>query len=247
MRIVLTQAGGRLEGLARALRGAGYDPVVAPLLRTRPIVDDTTRATAQALLGVPWRCYASRSAVEAWVALGLPFDDGARLAAVGAGTARDLVERTRAAHGPSVPPPLTPPPEGSSAAGLAAALLRAGAAGQEVGLVQGRRARPELAQHLRAGGAFPRAAVVYDVITLPWQVASPVDAVLLTSPSAAVALPREIGDQAVLVAIGPTTAAALRERGWRCRQAPEPSTEGVLTALAGLVPAHRDVRAGGSP
>ena len=247
MRIVLTQADGRLEALARALRDAGHDPVVAPLLRTRPLVDAATRVAAKTLLGMAWRCYASRSAVEAWVALGLPFDDGARLAAVGAGTARDLVEQARAAHGPGLPPPLTPPPEGSSAAGLAAALLRAGAAGQEVGLVQGRRARPELAQRLRAGGAFPRTATVYDVITLPWQVTGRVDAVLLTSPSAAAALPREIGDHAVLIALGPTTAAALRERGWRCREAPEPSTEGVVSALAGLAPLHRDVGARGAP
>ncbi len=225
MRIALTHADGRLERLAPALRARGHDVVLAPLIATRPLLDDATRRAAEALLELPWRCYPSRSAVAAWSALGLPFDDGPRLAAVGAGTAAAIV-----AHGGVAP--LTPSPLASTAIGLAAAVLAAGAAGHGVGLVQGRRARPELAQHLRRGGAEPRRAVVYDVTTLPWQVTGPLHAVVLASPSAVAALPQVVAERAQLVALGPTTAAALRERGWRCSQADVPSAEGVLAALA---------------
>ncbi len=232
MRVALTQATGRLESLLPGLRALGVEVISAPLIATRPLLDDATRRSAAALLGLPWRCYPSRSSVEAWAALRLPFADGARLAAVGAGTAAALVRHGAAGGGTEAP--LTPAPLASTAVGLAAALLAAGAAGQQVGLVQGRRARPELAEQLRRGGAKPRRAVVYEVITLPWRVTGSVDAVVLASPSAVAALPAEVGQQAQLVALGPTTAAALRERGWSCLQAREPSAAGVLAALAGL-------------
>ena len=235
MRIALTHADGRLERLAPALRERGHDVVLAPLIATRPLLDDATRRAAEALLALPWRCYPSRSSVAAWAALGLPFDDGARLAAVGSGTAAAIVASGGVA-------PLTPPPLASTAVGLAAAVLAAGAAGHGVGLVQGRRARPALAEHLRRGGAEPRRAVVYDVTTLPWRVTGPLDAVVLASPSAVAALPRPVGASARLVALGPTTAAALRERGWRCHQAATPSAEGVLAAVAALAdPASHDL------
>ena len=225
MRIALTHADGRLERLAPALRARGHDVVLAPLIATRPLLDDATRRAAEALLALPWRCYPSRSSVAAWAALGLPFDDGARLAAVGAGTAAAIV-----AHGGAAP--LTPSPLASTAIGLAATVLAAGAAGHGVGLVQGRRARPELAEHLRRGGAEPHRAVVYDVATLPWRETRPIDAVVLASPSAVAALPQVVAERAQLIALGPTTAAAIRERGWRCARADVPSAEGVLAALA---------------
>ena len=243
MRVALTQSDGRLEGLAPRLRDAGFEVVRVPLLVTKPLLDDETRSAAESLLGLPWRSYASRSAVEAWVELGLPFDDGARLAAVGHGTAAAL-ERARghpapaagerAGVGPAVSDVLTPAPSASSALGLASVLLAAGAAGSEVGLVQGRRARPELAERLRRGGAKTREAVVYEVTTLPWRVSGSLDAVLLTSPSAAAALPEEVARDSTLVALGPTTRAALHERGWHSLQAPEPSVTGVLEALERL-------------
>ncbi len=225
MRIVLTQARGRLEGLADALRARGHEVTAAPLIGTRTLTGEATRRAAEALLGLPWRCYVSRSAVESWAELGLPFEDGARLAAVGAGTAAALIAR-----GARVPP-LTPAARSSSAAGLAEALLAAGAADHDVGLVQGSRARRELADRLRSAGARPQSAVVYEVIALPWQVEGHVDAVVLASPSAVAGLPRSIGERARLVALGPTTAAALEQHGWRCLEAPEPSVEGVLEAL----------------
>lgn len=224
MRIALTHASGRLERLEPALRALGHEVVRVPLVATRTLHDPETRRAARALLGLAWRCYPSRSAVEAWAELGLPFDDGARLAAVGPGTAAAL-----AAHGAR--DVLTPPRRASTATGLARALLDVGAAGAAVGLVQGRRARSELADRLRAGGAAPVVAVVYDVASARWTVVDAVDRVLLASPSAVAGLPEPVAHAAELVALGPTTAAAVRARGWRCREAAEPTVEAALAAL----------------
>ena len=234
MRIALTHSGGRLEALAPALRELGHEVVHTPVIATAPLVDDATKREAEGLVGLPWRCYPSRTAVEAWSALGLPFDDGARLAAVGSGTATAL-------HVAGVERVLTPARSEANAAGLARAVLAAGARGAAVGLVQGRRARPELASILRDGGALPRRAVVYDVVTVPWSSDVGFDAVLLASPSAVAALPDALARRSHLVALGPTTAAAVRTRGWSCQQASEPTVAGALTALTRLAPrAPRD-------
>jgi uroporphyrinogen-III synthase len=227
MRIALTHSRGRLDGLAAALRTRRFQVEHVPLVTVQPLLDEATRRAAGTLLAVDWRCYPSRSAVEAWRALALPLDDGARLAAVGAGTADALV----AAGARAV---LVPPATASTAAGLAEAVLAAGGGGRTVGLVQGRRARPELAERLRRGGAVVREAVVYDVATLPWPAMAPVEAVLLASPSAVAALPPAVAAGAHLVALGPTTAAAVRERGWHCLEAAAPSVAGVIEALEAM-------------
>jgi uroporphyrinogen-III synthase len=103
-----------------------------------------------------------------------------------------------------------------------------------VGLVQGRRARPELATRLRDGGALPRQAIVYDVVRVPWRCDDGFDAVLLASPSAVAGLPDALARRCRLVALGPTTAAAVRKRGWSCLQASEPTVAGALSAFAKL-------------
>jgi uroporphyrinogen-III synthase len=46
------------------------------------------------------------------------------------------------------------------------------------------------------------------------------------------ALPVDVGAEALLVAIGPTTAAAAVRRGWSVVQAAEPTVDGVLDAMA---------------
>jgi hypothetical protein len=113
-----------------AVTRCAHAPVIA---RRRCSTGDAARG--RALVGLPWRCYPSRLAVEAWSALGLPFDDGARLAAVGA-----------APRPPSTPAGaarVLTPGAAAVAAGLASAVLAAGVAGGG-GPGPGRRARPEL-------------------------------------------------------------------------------------------------------
>lgn len=227
MRVVVTASSGRLAGLEDRLIAAGFDALRAPLVRTAALSDDGTRTAAAELLGLPWRLYPSRSAVAAWVALGLGFGDGARIGAVGPGTAAALV-------GAGAEVALVP--ADATATGLARDLLRhphAPRPGDAVGLVQGDRARPVLADALNAAGLVVRAATVYASRSAAWSPTAPVDAVVLASPSAVAALPAAIGAHALLVAIGPTTAAAAARRGWRAVEAAEPTVDAVVAALAG--------------
>lgn len=222
MRVAVTASIGRLAGLETRLADAGHEAVRAPLVRTAPTAD---REAATALLGLPWRLYPSRSAVEAWSALGLGFEDGARIGAVGPGTADAL--RLAGAD-------VTVVASRTTGDGLARDVLRhpdGPQAGDTVGVVQGDRARDALADGLRRAGVHVRSATVYASQGLAWSLAGDVDAVVLASPSAVAALPAEIGARALLLAIGPTTAAAAVRRGWAVVQAAEPTVEGILAAF----------------
>jgi len=223
MRVAVTASVGRLAGLEARLRAAGYEAVRAPLVRTAPTADADA---ARKLLGLAWRLYPSRSAVAAWIGLGLGFDDGARIGAVGPGTAADL-----GLAGVQVDVIARP----ATAAALGRGVLRHAdgpRAGDVVGVVQGDRARSTLADALRAAGVDVRTATVYATEGVGWSLTERVDAVVLASPSAVAALPEAIGAEALLVAIGPTTAAAAVRRGWSVVQAAEPTVDGVLGAMA---------------
>jgi uroporphyrinogen-III synthase len=223
VRVALTHSLGRLEGLADGLRAAGFDVAHRPLIATRPRLDDETRARARALLGLPWRLYASRSATQAWAALGLDQRDGARLGAVGPGTARELA--SQGAGSVTVA-------ESGTAEGLAAAVVALAPDGP-VGVVQGRRARRTLVEALGAAGIETRVAIVYDTVATPWTRAEPFDVIVLASPSAVAVLPPRAAAGALLVAIGPTTQAAVADRGWRAVTATEPTAEALLAAIRG--------------
>lgn len=226
MRVAITTLPGRLAGLDALLRAAGLTPLRMPLLSLRPRRDTRALAAARELLGLPWRVYPSRGALEAWLAIGLGFETGLLVAALGKATA--LALRAAGAEVAAVGEP-------AHAAGLLAALLAHPAAprpgGQAVGLVQGGQARSELGDGLLAAGIEVRTAEVYDVAPSPWTLEEPVAAVLLGSPSAVAALPPRVAEGARLVAIGPTTAAAVSEQGWPVWQAAEPSPRGVFDAL----------------
>lgn len=225
MRVAITASSGRLEGLAARLRAAGHDPVPSPLIAVRPRTDDASRTAAAALAPLRWRLYPSRTAVEAWRALGLGFDPDTRLGAVGPATAAAL--RAAGAHVDVVARPAT-------AAALARQVLAhpdGPRPGEAVGVVQGSGARPALARGLRAGRVDVRTAVVYDREGLGWRVDGPVDAIVVASPSGVAALPSAVGSAALIVAIGPTTAAAARRRGWRVAAAATPTVDAVAAAL----------------
>lgn len=225
MRVVLTHARGRLEELETALRRRGDEVVRAPLIEVRPCVDGATKAAARKLLTLPWALFPSRSAVEAWEALGLPLPGaphGPKLGAVGGGTAAALARIGARA---------TLIGEPATAEGLAAAFLaRADAAGP-VGLPRGDRARPTLEEALTAAGLETVPLTVYRTERRAWSGDARADAVVVASPSAAAGLPAEVAARAVLVALGPTTGAALRERGFAPRIAARPDAEAVLACL----------------
>lgn len=252
MRVAITASLGRLETLEARLVAAGFEAVRAPLVATRSL--PTAQAEAHALLGLDWRLYVSRSAVVAWTQLGLaltdggrpcdggrrndgdrrndggrPCDgdhrDGARIGALGPGTAAELVRAGAAADAIGRP---------ATAAGLARAVLTHPSAprpGDTVGVVQGDRARPTLVAALRAAGVEARVATLYASCTTAWDLSAAVDAVVLASPSAVAALPARVGARAQLVAIGPTTAAAVADRGWDAIMAAAPTEAAVIKAL----------------
>lgn len=229
MRVAVTASVGRLEGLEARLRALGHDAVRASLVAVRPRADEATRAAAAALAALRWRLYPSRTAVEAWCALGLGFDPETRLGAVGPATAAAL--RAAGARVDVVAQPAT-------AKALAAQVLAhpdGPRGGEEVAVVQGSSARPALVRGLAAGRVRARTAVVYDREGLGWRVAGPVGVVVVASPSAVQALPAFVGAGAVLVAIGSTTAAAARRRGFRVRVAAATDVDAVVAAVAQAV------------
>lgn len=225
MKVALTQSVGRLMGLEPALTARGYEVVRSPLIRTEPLLSAAVRERAAALLACPWLLFTSPAGVESWRALKLPLEGlRARLGAVGAKTAKVI-----AGCGGE----LALIGEPATAEGLAEAFLESPLAASPVGLPRGDRALPTLPVLLEKMGFAVRPVVIYRTRLLPW-VAGEVQAVILASPSAVEALPEEVGVSATLIAIGPSTGAAIRELGWRCVQAARPEATAVLAALEGV-------------
>ncbi len=248
MRIVLTHSEGRFEGLAEALAKRGHEVTHRPLIVTRPRRSEDVAAEARALLALPWLLFTSRSAVEAFVGLGLGWrsPEGAAplVGAVGIKTASAL---RRAGVEPALVAERSPRAEG-----LARVFLSDPRAAGPVGLPQGDRALPTLRRALEEAGLEVRPLVLYETVAQPLEGGGAAGAgtdavraegsasaegsadaelVVLASPSAAQALPDAVAERAALVAIGPTTAGALAERGLGCRQAAAPSVAGVLAEV----------------
>jgi len=275
---VLTHAAGRLEGLPERLRALGFDVVHEPAIAVRPRTDAATRVAAASLLDLPWLLFASRSAVEAWRALGVGFERhpassrSPRIGAVGAGTAAAL--QAAGARVDLVA-------ELSTAEGLANAFTAHPAAAGPVGLARGNRARPTLADRLSEAGYATRAVVLYDTESLAWNDephrstnAVEPTVIVVASPSAVASLPlgslgggdadegqgarakasrieapREgaTGNTATgntaprieaahdiaprIVAIGPTTAVAVRALGVPCEVAETADVKGIVSAV----------------
>ncbi len=224
MRVAITTSPGRLEGLDAQLAALGADVVRAPLVHTHPLDDPDA---ARALRDLAWRLYPSRSAVEAWTRQGLAFDDRARIAAVGPGTADAL--RAAGADVAFTPTRAT----GEALAKELLAQPGGPRRGDVVGLVRGDRGRTDVKGILQRAGVVVRTATLYATRAAAWPDGVEVDAVVLASPSAVAALPDAVARAATLVAIGPTTAAAIRDRGFAAREAHEPTEAGVVAVLRG--------------
>ena len=225
LRVALTQSPGKLAGLEAGLLGRGFEVVRSPLIKTEPLLTEAVRKRAEDLLACPWLLFTSPSGVEAWGALELGFS-GARLGAVGAKTAAALE-----GLGGSVS--LVGEPQTSF--GLAEAFLQNANAAAPVGLPRGDRALPTLQDALEKNGLETRPLVVYRTVTCGFTV-DDMDVVVLSSPSAVEALPRTVGARAKLVALGPSTGAAIAEYGWSYVQAERPDADAVIEALETLTP-----------
>ena len=219
MRIALTQSEGRLAGLADALTSRGHEVIRQPLIRTKPLLSKEVRERAERLLGCIWLLFTSPNAVEAWRALDLPLRNiHPKVGVVGERTAE-----TVCAYGGVVS--LIGNPQ--NAEGLAEAFLRQEVRGS-VGLPRGNRSLETLQERLEAHSVQTFPITIYETVTCPWLSEEVVDAVVLASPSAAEALPGEVGKRARLISLGPSTSAAIARRGWRYTQADAPNADAIL-------------------
>ncbi len=222
------------EETRAALAEAGYTAVVVPVLEigwvspNRPAPDWPN-----------WAILVSQNAVEGLARAFGELPDTVCCAAVGQRTAQAARERGWQVE---------MVPEQQDAQGLAEALAECSLQGAKVWIPSGDRpgsARTTLPEALRQLGAAVEVIQVYETRDrhpthreIDSLLATPTDAMLVHSPSAAHAIfasPITIVQgwrtEARTVAIGTTTRATLAELGVNSTQARDPSTAGILAAL----------------
>jgi uroporphyrinogen III methyltransferase/synthase len=191
-----------------------------------------------------WLVFASPHAAESVAARCAAPALRPRVAAVGRATAASLTQLGW---------PVDLVPREFSAAGLVAAFAAAGEAqSTHILLPESAIARAELSAGLTALGAAVERVVAYETVPRALDRAAldtcRVDAVTFASPSAAAALAAALGDdswralpsRAAIVAIGPTTARALADRGATPDAIAEPHTFDGLAAAVVDALARRD-------
>lgn len=262
LRVLLPRPAGRTAELADMLVAAGARVVAVPLIEIAPAADDSELRSAVADLAAgafDWIAFTAVPAVDAVLATAarigvapLP-PEHTRVAAVGAATARAL---RRA----GLPVNLQPAAHGSAAA--LAATWPAEPAGRFVLLPRSDIASATLPDALRAAGYRIRTVVAYRTAPLPAPpelvadlASGALDAVLLTSPSAARALAASLtgtgiasrtplangtgtasrtplANGTVIIAIGHSTAAAAAAAGLPADSiAREPTPAALIAAL----------------
>ena len=208
--------------LGTALRARAFAPVPCPVLVEAPPEDARPLAQAAGQLERDdWIVCASARAVQAVTrARGRAWPARARTAAVGAATARAI------AQAGVLEPVVTAPVDGAD--GLWAVLRDAAAwPGVRVLVLTTDGGRRLLADRLRRTGALVDEVAAYRMapreaaaIARDWTAAAP-DAAIIASPRVAATLAEAMGAEALtalrcVVAIGPTTAAALARLGVPC-------------------------------
>jgi len=236
-RIVVTRARAQASDLVQRLTALGAEVVSAPVIRIEPLPDLTPlRHALAALATYDWVAFTSSNAVEVACTERAAFA-GVRVAAIGPATADALARR-------GVAVALVPEPHVAEA--LVAALAARGVSGKRVLVPCAERARPALADGLRAHGAAVDVVPVYRTVAdggdgteLARQLlAGSVDAVTFTSSStvehfvALVGTPAATSGRFIAAVIGPVTAATATELGVAAGGLieAEPSTAAGLTA-----------------
>jgi uroporphyrinogen-III synthase len=246
IRVLVTRPREDVGSLRIGLERLGAEVFCLPTISIRPLTASPDVAAALARIGnFDWIAFTSRNAVRAvfdW----LTANDrqpapGVKVAAVGSATARELRAR-------GVTPACMP--ADSSAQALAAKLIETGIDGCAVLLPLGNLAGDEARRALETAGAAVTAVRVYE--TVPVEPADPegqdalmrgdIDVVALASPSAFQALlelsgggMREPLRRTQLVAIGPTTAEAIRAAGYTpSAVSPTQTMEGMVQAIVDL-------------
>jgi uroporphyrinogen-III synthase len=219
MRVVLTQSEGRLQGLEQALTQRGFDVIRSPLIQTEPLGTPQLREAARQLVACPWLLFTSPAGVNAWSQLEVGFSPN--VGAVGHKTA-DVLQQAGAQ--------VTLIGEPQNARGLADRFLACDKASAPVGLPRGDRALPTLQNVLEANGVETRPLTIYRTVLCDFGVTD-ADVVILSSPSAAEALPAAVAGRARLIALGPSTGSTLAEFGFAYTQASRPDADAVIDAL----------------
>jgi uroporphyrinogen-III synthase len=246
-RIVVTRAAEQSDSLLKALAAQGAISLLFPLLEFAPPEDCFPLNAALADLGqFDWILFTSQNAVRAFLERGSALDSplvrpsgNTRIAAVGPATAEAIrkfglsVDHVAATH-----------------TGLAfVAELRGQLQNASVLLPRGDKASRDLPAALREAGARVTEVIAYRTI-LPenlndgvrWAIEKgTVHAILFFSPSAVHHLKKLLGagkfssvsESVLLAAIGPITAAALREAGaTRSVSAADTTVEAILETLS---------------
>lgn len=244
-RIVVTRAPEQAGELARLLEAHGAEVLLCPLVAFERPEDPGALDGALGRLGeFDWLLFTSQNAVrffeERRRELGIPLEWGRpRVAAVGPATAKAARELGYGVECVA---------EEATGRGLAEGLGEK-VAGRRVLLPRSDRARADLPEMLRGAGARVTDVVAYRTVppgpegaaALERIRAGQVDAVALASPSAFERLAEQLGMGALgemtrrvaLAAIGPVTAAAIRQAGLPVAVVPaKPSAEAFVEALA---------------
>lgn len=247
VRVLVTRAGGDAGALADLLAAEGALPVIAPTIEFAPPddpapLDDALRRAAEG--GFDWIVFATPRAVEAVAE---------RLRALGIGVPLPILA---AGVGPSTvaamehlgQPADLVPDEDYSSAGLIAAFPR----GEGTVLLPRADIAPaDLEEGLRERGWIPERVVAYQTrhpAALPEEAQAllddgAIDAVAFTSASTARGFARLAGRLAhpLYACIGPVTARAAKEAGFKVDAVAEPHTiEGLVAALDGLFSDQED-------
>jgi uroporphyrinogen III methyltransferase/synthase len=247
-RVLVTRPRGQGDEFAAALRDAGAQPVLAPLIAFAP-PDDVAAAeqAAYAASSYAWIVFTSANGVRAFFELldarreDARFLGTAKVAAIGSMTARALQERCIYAD-------LVP--RSFVAEDLAQALLAATAPGDAVLVFRAQEARDVLRDVLAAAGRNVDVVAGYKTTFLPDpQLVEKVrqcDAVTFTSASTVHAFADALGGEAaaraatagkIVACIGPVTAAAARDAGLDVSTVAEEYTaNGLLDALRRAAP-----------
>jgi uroporphyrinogen III methyltransferase/synthase len=239
LRVLVTRPRHQASSFARQLRQAGAEPVVCSVIRTEPIAVSSERL--RECLARPWHwvLFTSANGVTAfrdcllaaqldWRALA-----GARLAAIGPGTAAEL---TRAGLRVDFTP-------SRAVADSLAAELPSVAAGTDILLPRAAEARDALPEGLRARGASVEVLRVYRTLPdsaglalLRAALEEGVDVVTFTSSSGVRALLGAVAKAALrgiaVASIGPITSEAARASGLRVAiEATEHTIPGLVAAI----------------
>src|ERR1700676_2345035 len=218
--VVVTRAEARDGPLSSQLRRLGMNVLLWPAVRVAPPAAGALEAALARIGEFNWIVFASRHAVAAVLKSMPRRPQSLRVAAIGRATAQVLSHRGFA---------VDLMPNEANAAALVNAFAAVGCAGARILYPASSRALPTIMQGLRQLGAEVHQVEAYRTDAAPldahdchaWIDREAIGAVTFASPSAVIELERTLGAahfarllaQAEVIAIGPTTARALAERG----------------------------------